>query len=169
MNNHQYLLSDCAITALNPEAALAFVSDPSFGGITQFVGKVRAINNGREVLGVSYDIFQPLALNRFAEIAAEIENALACPVRLHISHAYGRLGIGDIAVVVTAGSKHRDEAFRACRMAIEAVKHTAPIWKQEHFSDGDSVWSEGCSLCETHHDNDDQSTHATHSHEKTIA
>ena len=50
-------------------------------------------------------------------------------------------------VVVAAGSKHRDEAFRACRMAIEAVKHTAPIWKQEHFSDGDSVWSEGCSLC----------------------
>jgi molybdopterin synthase catalytic subunit len=51
-------------------------------------------------------------------------------------------------VVVAAGSKHRDEAFRACRMAIEAVKHTSPIWKQEHFSDGDSVWSEGCSLCE---------------------
>jgi len=67
-----------------------------------------------------------------------------------IAHARGRLGIGDIAVVVAAGSKHRDEAFRACRMAIEAVKHTSPIWKQEHFSDGDSVWSEGCSLCEGH-------------------
>ena len=148
MSKHQLLLSDCAITALDPEAALAFVSDPHFGGITQFVGKVRAINHDREVLGVSYDIYQPLALNRFAEIVAEIEMALACPVKLYISHAYGRLGIGDIAVVVAAGSKHRDEAFRACRMAIEAVKHTAPIWKQEHFSDGDSVWSEGCSLCE---------------------
>ena len=30
---------------------------------------------------------------------------------------------------------------------IEAVKHQAPIWKQEHFIDGHSEWSEGCSLC----------------------
>lgn len=150
MSKHQFLLEDCVKKSLDANAALDFVSDPNFGGITQFVGKVRAINHGRKVLGVSYDIFQPLALNRFAEIVEEIELALAGPVKLHISHAYGRLAIGDIAVVVAAGSKHRDEAFRACRMAIEAVKHTAPIWKQEHFSDGDSVWSEGCSLCKPH-------------------
>lgn len=150
MSMHQFLLRDCTKESLDANAALDFVSDPGFGGITQFVGKVRAINHGREVLGVSYDIFQPLALTRFAEIAAEIEQKLNTPIKLHISHAYGRLGIGDIAVVVAAGSKHRDEAFRACRMAIEAVKHSAPIWKQEHFSDGDSVWSEGCSLCEGH-------------------
>jgi molybdopterin synthase catalytic subunit len=35
-------------------------------------------------------------------------------------------------------------------LAIEAVKHEAPIWKQEHYVDGDSAWSEGCSLCEEH-------------------
>lgn len=150
MSPHQFQLEDCAKKSLDAGAALNFVSDPNFGGIALFVGKVRAINHGREVLGVSYDIFQPLALTRFAEIAAEIEQKLNTPIKLYISHAYGRLGIGDIAVVVAAGSKHRDEAFQACRMAIEAVKHTAPIWKQEHFSDGDSVWSEGCSLCEGH-------------------
>lgn len=158
MSMHQFLLVDCAQKALDANAALDFVSDPNFGGIAQFIGKVRAINHGREVLGVSYDIFQPLALARFADIATEIELALNTPIKLHISHAYGRLGIGDIAVVVAAGSKHRDEAFRVCRMAIEAVKHTAPIWKQEHFSDGNSEWSEGCSLCETHHDEE------THNH-----
>jgi molybdopterin synthase catalytic subunit len=156
---HQFLLRDCAKESLDANAALDFVSDPSFGGITQFVGKVRAINHGREVLGVSYDIFQPLALTRFAEIAAEIEATLETPVKIHISHAFGRLGIGDIAVVVAAGSKHRDEAFQACRMAIEAVKHSAPIWKQEHFSDGDSVWSEGCSLCETHTHDEQHHSH----------
>jgi molybdopterin synthase catalytic subunit len=31
---------------------------------------------------------------------------------------------------------------------VEAVKHRAPIWKQEHYADGDSAWSEGCSLCD---------------------
>ena len=54
----------------------------------------------------------------------------------------GRLAIGDLAVVVAAGTPHRDEAFHACRLAIEAVKHTSPIWKQEHYDDGSSQWSE---------------------------
>lgn len=147
---HHYRVLDRADGALDAAAALDFVSDPGFGGIAMFVGKVRELNHGRQVLGVSYDIFEPLALVRFAAIAAETEMAIGQPVKLWIAHARGRLGIGDTAVVVAAGSKHRDEAFRACRMAIEAVKHTAPIWKQEHFSDGDSVWSEGCSLCEGH-------------------
>lgn len=148
MSAHRFLVVDRATAALDPAAALDFVSDSGFGGITMFVGKVRDLNHGRPVLGVSYDIFEPLALVRFGAIAAETERAIGQPLKLWIAHARGRLGIGDVAVVVAAGSKHRDEAFRACRMAIEAVKHTAPIWKQEHFSDGDSLWSEGCSLCE---------------------
>ena len=146
--NHRFLLTDRANGALDSMAALDFVSDPGFGGITMFVGKVRDLNHGRQVVGVSYDIFEPLALVRFGAIAAETELAIGQPVKLWIAHARGRLSIGDIAVVVAAGSKHRDEAFRACRMAIEAVKHTSPIWKQEHFIDGDSIWSEGCSLCQ---------------------
>ena len=32
------------------------------------------------------------------------------------------------------------------------MKHEAPIWKQEHYLDGDSAWSEGCSLCEEQRD-----------------
>jgi molybdopterin synthase catalytic subunit len=66
--------------------------------------------------------------------------------------------------VVAAGTPHRDEAFRACRQVVEAVKHTSPIWKQEHYIDGDSIWSEGCSLCE-HTPADAETGHShTHSH-----
>ena len=136
--------------SLDPSAALEFVSDPGFGGMTMFVGKVRELNLGREVTGVSYDMFDALARNVFAEAAAEAQAAVGERLKLHVSHAKGRLKVGDIAVVVAAGTPHRDEAFRACRMVIEAVKHRAPIWKQEHYRDGDSVWSEGCSLCEPH-------------------
>jgi molybdopterin synthase catalytic subunit len=132
---------------LDPAAALAFVSDPGFGGITLFVGQVRDLNHGRAVLGISYDLFEPLACRMFEQIAAEAATRWGPRLRLHISHARGRLGIGDLAVVVAAGTPHRDEAFQACRYAIEAVKHRAPIWKQEHYVDGDSAWSEGCSLC----------------------
>jgi molybdopterin synthase catalytic subunit len=135
---------------LDPAAALEFVSDPAFGGITMFVGRVRDFNHGRDVVGISYDLFDALALNMFAKIAGEAFERWGPKLRLHVSHAKGRLGIGDLAVVVAAGTPHRAEAFEACRYVIEAVKHRSPIWKQEHYVDGDSAWSEGCSLCGEH-------------------
>lgn len=148
MHNHRLDVVEIDQAKLDPTAALEFVSDPGFGGITLFVGRVRNLNFGRDVTGISYDMFVPLALNGFAEIAAKAERDFGGKLKLYIGHAKGRLGLGDLAMVVAAGTPHRDEAFRACRQVVEAVKHTSPIWKQEHYSDGDSVWSEGCSLCE---------------------
>jgi len=141
---------DISDAPLDPAAALAFVSDARFGGIDMFIGKVREHNLGRIVTGVSYDLFVPLALRTFEAIGARAQKDIGGPMKLYIAHTKGDLHIGDIAVIVAAGTPHRDEAFRACRLAIEAVKHEAPIWKQEHYVDGDSAWSEGCSLCEEH-------------------
>jgi molybdopterin synthase catalytic subunit len=148
----QSAVVDVSRAALDPAAALDFVSDPGFGGITMFVGRVRDLNHGRGVLGVSYDLFDALALRLFQGFADEAAERWGPRLKLHISHARGRLDVGGLAVVVAAGTPHRDEAFQACRYAIEAVKHRAPIWKQEHYVDGDSVWSEGCSLCGDPHD-----------------
>ena len=133
--------------ALDPAQALAFVAHEEFGGQALFVGRVRRHNHGRDVVAVHYDLFEPLALATFDAIAREAFAEVAPELRIHVAHAHGRLEVGDIAVVVAAGSRHRDEAFRACRAVIEGVKHRAPIWKQEHYVDGRSEWSEGCSLC----------------------
>jgi molybdopterin synthase catalytic subunit len=141
---------DIAHAPLNPAAALEFVSDPRFGGIATFIGRVRQHNHGRVVTGITYDLFDPLALRIFQDIGERARAEVGGPLKLYIAHAKGSLRIGDFAVVIAAATPHRDEAFRACRVAIEAVKHEAPIWKQEHYVDGDSAWSEGCSLCEEH-------------------
>jgi molybdopterin synthase catalytic subunit len=141
---------DISHAPLDPAAALDFVSDPRFGGIAAFIGRVRQHNLGRVVTGISYDLFEPLALRTFQDIGERAREEVGGPLKLYIAHAKGHLRIGDFAVVIAAATPHRDEAFRACRLAIEAVKHKAPIWKQEHYVDGDSAWSEGCSLCEEH-------------------
>ncbi len=148
MDDLHVAIHDIREAPLDPNAALAFVSDPRFGGIACFVGRVRAHNLGRTVTGISYDLFEPLALETFRTIGARARAEVGDPLKLYIAHARGDLGLEDLAVLVAAGTPHRDEAFRACRLAIEAVKHEAPIWKQEHYVDGDSAWSEGCSLCE---------------------
>jgi molybdopterin synthase catalytic subunit len=149
MAAHFVHVADRATEALDPVAALDFVADPGFGGINLFVGRIRDLNHGREVTGISYDLYRPLALARFNDIAVQALRDFGPALKVYIAHAVGRLAIGDIAVVIAAGTPHRDEAFRACRAVIEAVKHTAPIWKQEHYADGDSAWSEGCSLCDS--------------------
>ena len=148
MDLHYCDIADRAERCLDPAAALEFVSDPGFGGVAMFIGRVRDLNQGRKVDGIRYDIYPPLALARFQEIAEQAQHDCGPQLKLYIAHAHGRLAIGELAVVIAAGSPHRDEAFRACRQVIEAVKYSAPIWKQEHYVDGDSEWSEGRSLCE---------------------
>jgi molybdopterin synthase catalytic subunit len=132
---------------LDPARALEFVTHAEFGGQALFVGRVRRHNHGRDVVAVEYDLFEPLALATFEAISREAFAEVTPELRIYVAHAHGRLEVGDTAVVVATGSRHRDEAFRACRAVIEGVKHRAPIWKQEHYVDGRSEWSEGCSLC----------------------
>lgn len=143
----QCLVVDIADAPLDLTSAFEFVSDPAFGGIDIFVGRVRTLNQGRDVTGIHYDMFDPLALAVFAKSAEKAVLQYGPKIKVHIAHAKGRLAIGDLAVIVAVGTPHRDQAFRACRDVIEAVKHEAPIWKQEHYVDGSSEWSEGCSLC----------------------
>ncbi|MGB3393623.1 MAG: molybdenum cofactor biosynthesis protein MoaE [Stenotrophomonas sp.] len=140
------------LAPIDPAEGIAFVSDPGFGGIDVFIGKVRDLNQGKPVQGITYDLFEPLVLNQFRRIADEVEAAFGPRIKLYVAHARGRLAVGEVAVVVAAGTPHRDEAFQACRQLIEAIKHHAPIWKQEHYLDGDSQWSEGCTLCHADHD-----------------
>jgi molybdopterin synthase catalytic subunit len=35
---------------------------------------------------------------------------------------------------------HRAAAFDACRFVIDQVKARVPIWKREHYADGESGW-----------------------------
>lgn len=164
MSTHYCAVVDTAPARLDPMTALDFVSDPGFGGFNMFVGRVRALNHGRVVTGVSYDVFDALALVGFDEIARQAQAQFGPRLKLYVAHAKGRLGVGDIAVIVAVGTPHRDEAFGACRQVIEAVKHTSPIWKQEHYEDGNSQWSEGCSLCEPRDDINARPRHADHDH-----
>ena len=55
-------------------------------------------------------------------------------------HRVGSLAIGDLAVWAGVSADHRDAAFAACRWIIDEVKRRVPIWKNEHYADGESGW-----------------------------
>lgn len=137
---------------LSIEKAADFVDAAENGALNMFVGKVRNHNMGKAVNAVSYDVFAPLACKVFQEICSEATAQFGDRLRLYIEHYKGKLEIGGISVIIAVGSPHRDESFQACRYLIEQLKIRAPIWKQEHYVDGDSEWVKGHTLCGHHHE-----------------
>jgi adenylyltransferase/sulfurtransferase len=106
---------------------------------------VRDHNEGRSVARLEYEAFEDLAVKEGERIVAE------AAARFDVKHAacvhrVGSLGIGDLAVWVGVSAVHRGEAFAACRYIIDAVKYRLPIWKKEHYTDGDSGWV-NCEHC----------------------
>ncbi len=134
-------------TPLNSMAGLAYVTENSNGAEVLFIGTVRNHNHGKKVLGISYDVFEPLAKQSFKEICKEAQEKWGKSLDLYVVHAKGRLNIGGLSIVIAVGSPHRHEAFKACRYVIEQIKHRSPIWKLEHYVNGDSQWTQGCKLC----------------------
>ncbi len=146
MNTHVEV-RDTDVQVIDPAEALGFVDGPGNGAGALFVGVVRDLNQGRNVRGVSYDVFAPLAEQSFAEICAEAHEKWGKDLQLFVVHGKGRLAVGGISIVIAAGSPHRGEAFAACRYVIEEIKSRSPVWKQEHYVDGDSEWVKGHALC----------------------
>lgn len=117
---------------------LAAVAGPGYGAVTSFVGVVRDHHRGRPVLGLEYTAYAPMAEAACAAIVAEAE--ARWPVRLRLVHRLGELAIGDASVAIAASSAHREDAFAACRYAIEELKRRVPIWKRERYADGTEEW-----------------------------
>ncbi|MGK7908882.1 MAG: molybdenum cofactor biosynthesis protein MoaE [Synechococcus sp.] len=113
---------------------------PGNGAVVVMSGTVRNKTLGREVLFLEYQAYQPMAMRVFEQIAREICDRWTETNSVVIHHRLGKLSIGDISVLVAVGMPHRSEAFAACQYAIDTLKHTAPIWKKEHFADGSSDW-----------------------------
>lgn len=150
-------MEDCIYTGISEaplsiQKAADFVDAAENGALNMFVGKVRNHNLGKAVNAVSYDVFAPLACAVFAELCAEARAQFGDRLKLYIEHYKGKLDIGGISVIIAVGSPHRDESFKACRYLIEQLKIRAPIWKQEHYVDGDSEWVKGHALCGHHHE-----------------
>ena len=128
------------LAPLSLDAVYQAADHPGNGAVVVMSGTVRNKTLGREVLFLEYQAYQPMALKVFEHIATEIKDRWSDTNAVAIHHRVGKLTIGEISVLVAVGMPHRSEAFAACQYAIDTLKHTAPIWKKEHFADGSSEW-----------------------------
>jgi len=121
---------------LSEAEVVARVDGPDAGGVVTFVGNVRNHSRGHDIDHLEYDAYPAMAEREMDKIAAAAAERWP-GTRVAIAHRIGQLEIGAAAVVVAAASKHRAEAFEACRFAIDTLKQTVPIWKKEVATHGE--------------------------------
>lgn len=112
------------------------VEDRNAGAINTFIGSVREMTKGKKTLYLKYDAYIPMAEKKLAQIGKEINDRYV-DTKVAITHRIGELGISDIAVVIAVSTPHRADSFDASRYAIERIKEIVPIWKKEHWEDGE--------------------------------
>ena len=132
-------------SALSPDEIRRQVADDASGAYVGFEGWVRNHNEGQRVLRLEYEAYETLGVKEGERIIREAVQRFGLETVCCV-HRLGSLEIGDLAVVVGVSSPHRNEAFEACRYIIDEVKHRVPIWKKEHYVDGDSGWV-NCERC----------------------
>src|SRR2546428_13440540 len=116
--------------------------DEDAGGIVLFVGAMRNQAKGKEVKGLEYEVYRPMAERQIAKLEEEIRKRW--PVKsIRLIHREGKLKVGEVSVVVAVSAVHREEAFEAARYAIDRIKQSFPIWKREKFRGGRYAWAKG--------------------------
>ena len=123
---------------LKLEEAVTWVTDPEAGAIVTFVGTTRNHNEGRRVIALDYEAYDEMAEKELARIGQEAKERWKI-TRMAIIHRIGHVPIAEPSVVIAVSAAHRQDAFEACRFAIEEIKKSVPIWKKEIFEGGE-VW-----------------------------
>eukprot|EP01125_Pyxidicula_operculata_P017452 TRINITY_DN610_c3_g1_i1.p2 TRINITY_DN610_c3_g1~~TRINITY_DN610_c3_g1_i1.p2 ORF type:complete len:186 (+),score=37.37 TRINITY_DN610_c3_g1_i1:809-1366(+) len=153
----------CVITPdkLDLNSIVSEVSDDECGAVSTFIGVTKNHFEGKKVLKLEYEAYTPMAVKELKKICQLIRSKW--DVR-HISmhHKTGLVPIGEASVIIAISSIHRSESLEAVHFAIDELKVTVPIWKQEFYEDG-SVWK-GNAECKHNRKQHHHHHHHHHSH-----
>lgn len=115
------------------------IQTPGDGAVVVFSGVARDNFGGRSTAHLEYEAYPEMAVPVLRQLAAEAQERFAIG-RVAVHHRIGKLEIGETAVVVAVAAPHRQAAFEAAAYLMDRIKQVAPIWKREHWADGDAEW-----------------------------
>jgi molybdopterin synthase catalytic subunit len=110
---------------------------PEEGALVLFLGSVRGVSGGKAVTSLQYEVYREMAEEQIRRIEEEVREETGAR-RVLVQHRIGKLPPGERTILVAALSRHRAEAFEACRRALERVKSEVPIWKKEVYERGEA-------------------------------
>lgn len=115
------------------------LSTAGAGGFVMFDGRVRDSHRGRTVVRLEYEAYSSMAESEGLSLVNEAAEKFGL-LDAVAQHRTGVLEVGDSAVLIQVSAPHRAEAFAGCAFIIDELKKRVPIWKKEHYADGDSGW-----------------------------
>jgi molybdopterin synthase catalytic subunit len=129
-------ISEVSITDL-PLEFPGELSDSTSGAVIDFWGRVRGIEDGREIEGINYEAHRAMAEHQMSLLAekAMVDFFLT---GLVLTHRIGFVAAGDASLFLRVASRHRAAAFAASGWLIEELKQKVPIWKRPIFKDDNS-------------------------------
>ena len=139
---HNVFVKGAISSAFIAESIAKHSKKTTIGAHDIFLGQVRNdLIDGKTVVAIDYSAYDEMAEQKIHEIreAAFAKYDLVC---MHIYHSQGVVRAGEICLFVFVSSKHRNDAFDACRDIVEQIKAHVPIWGKEIFEDETFVWKE---------------------------
>ncbi len=99
------------------------------GGILTFHGVVRGLEGGREIAGLTYETYDPMAKRMLEKLAAEAVTRFGL-LGFRVTHSRGFVPVGEASLLVEAAGAHRAETLEAMAWYILRMKEDVPIWKK---------------------------------------
>jgi molybdopterin synthase catalytic subunit len=125
--------------SIDPESLKRALAAASAGAYVGFEGWIRDHNEGGAVSALEYEAHEAIAVKEGEAILSAAREKFDV-IEVACVHRVGKLAIGECAVWVGVSAAHRGAAFDACRYVIDEIKHRLPIWKKEHYRDGQTGW-----------------------------
>lgn len=110
------------------------------GAYSIFLGQVRADMIGdKSVCAIDYSCYTEMASEALEGIISKMEEKYTL-TKINVYHSMGKVAVGELCLFVIAASRHRINAFDACREVVELIKKEVPIWGKEVFDDESYTW-----------------------------
>ena len=101
------------------------------GAAVTFAGLVRPLEDGRTILALDYEVYEPMACRVLDELAGEMIETHGL-LGIVVEHSRGRVGVGECSFRLQISAPHRQEALAAMMEFIDRMKRDVPIWKDAY-------------------------------------
>jgi molybdopterin synthase catalytic subunit len=104
-----------------PEQVIAKVKGEDCGAVVTFTGKVRTRSGDKKVSYLEHGVSGEAPEKMLKDIVAEIRKRWEVG-EIAFCYRKGKIGPGEVTIVIAIAATHRQEAFAACEYAVDRLK-----------------------------------------------
>ncbi len=103
------------------------------GAVLVFEGVARPSEEGRPIVALDYEAYEPMATRMLERVAREVAERHGL-LGFAVEHSRGRVAVGECSLRVRITSRHRAEGLAAMGEFIDRLKKDVPIWKSAVYA-----------------------------------